>query len=450
MATKSRRSDSRRSSSVPPSREIALQVLGHCLDKGQPLQESLDAALRNRQPAPDPRDAGLATESVYGVCRFKGRLDFLLDHRLSRPGSIPPLVRRILLLAAYELLFLDRVPAYASVSWAVDAVKRVAPHLGKVANGVLRSLDRMRDEAFSLDFYLHTASDSSSGMAAWYGVPFWLYEHLASMNPDLAHAVLDERLSQPPLGIRFNPRVSGSEDLADAYRSVAGVVASTISGVAFASDQSPDPVELAAYMDDGRLSRQSLASQDALLRLDPASWVGPILDCCSGRGGKTQLYLERWDESIWASDIHSARLRGLAEECRRLHLKRPLMFRADARRLPLVAEGEGRRPRTILIDAPCSGLGVMSRRPDIAWRLRPDDLSKLRKIQAEILEATGASLGSGSRLLYMTCTVDAFENERAVSGLTASDGRFVLENEYQTENPDVLKERFYAASIRIR
>lgn len=435
---------------MPPSRELALYVLEQCLDKGQPLQEALDSALSNRQPAIDPRDAGLATESVYGVCRFKGRLDFLLDYRLSRPGSIPPNVRRILLLAAYELLFLDRVPAYASVNWAVDAVKLIAPHLGKVANGVLRSLDRMRDEAFSLDFFRHTAGDSSTAQAAWYGVPLWLYDHLSGIDPDLACAVLDERLSQPPLGLRFNPRAPGMVALSDSLRHRDGVVDFTSSGVAFAPDRAPDATELAALMREGMLSRQSLASQDALLQLDPESWCGPILDCCAGRGGKTLLYLERWDQLMWASDVHPGRLRGLDSECRRLKLQRPQMFLADARRLPLALEGEGMPPKTILIDAPCSGLGVMSRRPDIAWRLKAEGLSNLREKQAEILAATGAALRHGSRLLYMTCTVDPFENERAVSSFVAGSGRFELENEYWTENPSVLKERFYAASIRVR
>ncbi len=434
---------------MPPSRELALFVLEQCLDKGQPLQEALDTAL-NRHPAIDPRDAGLATESVYGVCRFKGRLDFLLDHRLSRPGSIPTNVRRILLLAAYELFFLDRVPAYASVNWAVDAVKLIAPHLGKVANGVLRSLDRMREDAFSLDFFRHTAGESSKAMAAWYGVPLWLYNHLSGIDPDMACDVFDERLSQPPLGLRFNPRAHGFDVLADTLRHRDGVVDYTSSGVAFAPDHSPDATELATLMSEGKISRQSLASQDALLQLDPESWCGPILDCCAGRGGKTLLYLERWDQSIWASDVHFGRLRGLDTECRRLKLKRPHMFLADARRLPLATEGEGIHPETILIDAPCSGLGVMSRRPDIAWRLQPEGLSNLREKQAEILKATGAALRPGSRVLYMTCTVDPFENERAVYGFVAGGGRFELENEYWTTNPGVLKERFYVASIRVR
>lgn len=401
----------------------------------------------------DPRDVGLATESVYGVFRYLGRLNFLLQHRLARPDSIPQSVMRILLLATYELLFLERVPAYATVNWAVDAVKSESPKLAKVANGVLRGLDRMRDETGERGFYLDNAADRDAGMAAWFGVPQWLFTHVRKAIPDLAHAVFQERLSQPPLGLRVNPRSiarAGQGDASlDQLAAMDGIVGQCASGVAFAAGSGPDSSDLSEWISSGRLSRQSLASQEALLALQPATWSGPVLDCCAGRGGKTLLYLERWDEEIWASDFNARRLADISTECNRLRLKTPLIFRADARHLPIVSPHEtGRHPQTILIDAPCSGLGVMSRRPDLAWRLKPHDLDNLRKMQAEILDATAALLSRGSRLLYLTCTIDPLENERAISGFLERNGRFEQVGGFRTDNSDVLKERFYAASLR--
>ncbi|QJT10038.1 transcription antitermination factor NusB [Oceanidesulfovibrio marinus] len=452
MGSNPRRSSKPRARAVPPARRLALEVLRSSLQHHLPLQEALDSAIARHGASLDPRDVGLATESVYGVFRYLGRLNFLLHHRLARPGSIPQGVMRILLLATYELLFLERVPAYATVNWAVDAVKAESPKLAKVANGVLRGLDRMRDEIAERDFYLDAATDRDAGMAAWYGVPQWLFTHVRKAVPELAHTVFQERLSQPPLGLRANPRsVSAGQGGAslDQLISMDGVVAHCASGVAFAAGSGPEASELGEWIREGRVSRQSLASQEALLALKPETWTGPILDCCAGRGGKTLLYMERWDEEIWASDFNARRLSGIPVECARLNLKVPPIFRADARHVPLVSRNEtGRHPQTILIDAPCSGLGVMSRRPDLAWRLKPHDLANLRKMQAEILDATAALLSRGSKLLYLTCTIDPLENERTISGFLERNGRFEQLGEFRTANSDVLKERFYAASLR--
>ena len=114
-----------------------------CLDRGRDIQAALDRAL-TASPAAGPGDAALATELAYGYLRFRGRLDFLLDTLLAAPGHTSSAVRRILGLAAYEILFLQSVPAYASVDWAVGIIRRrLGRTMGNVANAVLRALVRL-------------------------------------------------------------------------------------------------------------------------------------------------------------------------------------------------------------------------------------------------------------------------------------------------------------------
>ena len=151
-----------------------------------------------------------------------------------------------------------------------------------------------------------------------------------------------------------------------------------------------------------------------LADLDSPSWREPIWDCCAGRGGKTTALLEQGHRGIWASDVSLRRLRGLRGELGRLRLPAVPVFRADATNPPL-----GEKPRTILIDAPCTGLGVLSRRPDAKWKRGPRDVVDLAAVQRRILEACAALLPSGGRLVYLTCTATRAENDDQAAWLEA-------------------------------
>ncbi len=141
---------------LPPARRLALAAVTDCLDRGRDLQAALDDALRSGAPEPagagraeaprvSAQDVALATQLAYGYLRRKGQLDYVFSVFLTAPDRLPSPVRLILGLAGFEILFLDRIPAYASVDWAVERVKAVSfPH-AKMANAVLRRLDRERN-----------------------------------------------------------------------------------------------------------------------------------------------------------------------------------------------------------------------------------------------------------------------------------------------------------------
>ncbi|MEG6551588.1 transcription antitermination factor NusB, partial [Desulfocurvibacter africanus] len=160
---------------IPPARRAALEAVSKSLNTSTDVQAALDTQITARRLA--PRDIGLATELTYGYLRLKGRLDALLDHFLRAPGKLPARVRLILGLAAYELSYLDRVPAYASVNWAVDAVKAdFGQGLSKMANGVLRSVERLGADALNPDFFRQGSRDETGFLSRYYSCPRWIVE----------------------------------------------------------------------------------------------------------------------------------------------------------------------------------------------------------------------------------------------------------------------------------
>lgn len=432
----------RRPSPLPKSRTAALAALRACLRGGQDLQPALDAAIR--QGGLDARDAGLATQLVYGTLRLKGRLDALLDRFLSDPGRIPAKLRDILEVAAYELLFLDKVPGYASVDWAVSATRTdCGQGLAGLANAVLRKVSQLGDAVHDPLFYREGARDEASFLSRWHSCPEWIVRMWrAQMPPEGVLAALEAQTAPPALGLRLNPFHASYAALKAELASRDGLLHAEGACLAFAPG-ALSAAELDPLLATGALTRQSAASQLAVLGLDPASWPGPIWDACAGRGGKSLLLAEQGLSPTLASDPSAARIGGLPGECRRLGLPAISAVRAAADAPPL-ASWSG----TILIDAPCSGLGVLSRRPDSKWKRTARDCKELVVLQRRILASCYEVLESGGALAYLTCTLNRDENENAVAHLrkTHPDAQLALEQRADPASP--LGECFYSALIR--
>lgn len=452
---------------VPPARRAALEALSACLDKGLEAQAALDLTLRRLLPGDDagPRgdghaaqDRGLATELLYGYLRLAGRLDFLLNHFLKDPAGLPESVRRILGLAAYELLFLERVPAYASVGWAVEAVRQAAgPGLAKMANAVLRNVDRLGADAHAEAFYRQEIRgrrvDETEFLSRFYACPRWIVElWQRAHGPQGCLTLLRAQVAAPALGLRCNRVKAEALELRDYLAGLPGCIVKREATVAFAAAQPPD-INLPGVLARGLLSRQSAAAQLALLGLEPDRWPTPVWDACAGRGGKTLALLERGCGPLWASDVNLPRLRQIRQEARRLGLPLPPVFLASAERPPFSRRLGDPGPATVLLDAPCSGLGVLSRRPDTKWKRRPEDLSVFAGLQRDMLQRAARDLPSGGMLAYVTCTVNPAENEAQVEQLARASGlrvRTMLPVEPQGPQGDRglrLGEFFFAASL---
>jgi len=441
-----------RTAGPPPARRLALAVLARVLPEptgedriaGQDVQAALDTALA--VPDLDPRDRGLATELVYGYLRLCGRIDFLLSRFLSKPNAVPFKARRILGLAAYEILFCSRVPVYASVDWAVSAVRRVSGKgLSGMANAVLRRIAAATGTFDDPNFYCPDNCDEAVYLSRYYSCPEWIVaQWLRDFGPTDTRIFLEGQIEAAPLGLRINRSKPEARALFDALSKLPGLRLAEFPTLAVpaGTDLAPAGVHLGEALASGLLSRQSAAAQQILYRLGLADWPEPIFDACAGRGGKTLLLAEA-GKAVYAGDMHASKLSGLRGETTRLGLPPIAAFRASATRMAFKTP-----PATILLDAPCSGLGVLSRRPDAKWRRRPEDLAGLTRLQGAMLEAAYANLAPGGRLVYVTCTLNPAENEKAVDRLGSRHRGLVLENEAPVAPDPVLGEVFYGAVLR--
>lgn len=420
--------------SLPVARAAALRALYLSLWRAQDVQAALDGVLRELRP--DPRDAALATELTYGYLRLRGRVECVLSRFLDRPGDLPEKLRLGLGLAAYELIHLDKVPAYASVSWAVDWAK--GEEKGRFAglfNAVLRRVATVAQDAREPDFYRADADDIEF-LCRWHSCPEWIVRlWLAAYGRERALAYLQAQAAAPALGLLVAPGHKG-RDLCRVLAADSERLAS--SGRAFAFPANT-PLDLDA--EALRLvSRQSFAAREALSVLAPGSWPDPVWDACAGRGNKTR-HLDEFGKIVWASDTHHGRLKALRRD-----LPEVPCFRARAD-LPAPL---ARQPGSILLDLPCSGLGVLSRRPDIKWKRTPKDLRNLIRLQSAILDASWESLRPGGTLAVITCTLNPDENELLVQAFLKRTPDAALLRTWTTPHDTPLGEFFYSARLEKR
>ena len=362
------------------ARGLAVRVLERVEKDRAYAAAALDAEL-DRHPQLDPRDRALVSELVYGVSRTRGVLERrLLEH--APRGVSDVLVRLHLLVAAYQLLLLDRVPAWAAVDEAIGEIKRARG--GRVAgfgNAVLRKI------AAGPRLELARAVRESA--------PAWLTQELERLlGADETDALFGAGL---PLGRTWGRTVGGHAEpswVATAERHPASPLARLLPG--------GDPEKLEGY-GDGAFVVQEPGAQLIALALD----VKPgecVLDACAGRGQKTTLLIEAAAPGgeVWAADAHPKKLAALAHECERLGLALPRTAAVDW------TLGAGDVPDgfdCVLVDAPCTGTGTLRRRPEIAGRLEPTDPARLAELQTAILLGAAARAKPGGRVIFAVCSV---------------------------------------------
>ncbi len=381
----------RRAPASDPPRQTAYDVLVAVRERDAYANLVLPGLLRDRRL--DGRDAGLATELAYGTLRAQGQLDVVLQACVDRPlARVDPPVLDLLRLGAYQLLR-TRVPAHAAVSATVDLARRVTT-AGPAAfvNAVLRKvaakdLDTWLAELAPADPLAATALDTSH--------PLWIARAFRdALGGDLdetrAALLADDARPSVHLVARRMPR--------DELAAMSGGEPGPWSARAVRLDEGA-PGELAPVR-DGRAGVQDEGSHRVALALAAAPLDGPDalwLDLCAGPGGKAALLAD-------LAQDRGARLLAFELQQHRARLVRSAGVRdvvtADARALP-VRDGSADR---VLLDAPCSGLGALRRRPESRWRRQPGDLAPLVELQRELLAAGVRALRPGGLLAYVTCS----------------------------------------------
>jgi 16S rRNA (cytosine967-C5)-methyltransferase len=406
----------------------AFNIVCQCLSDQTNLQEVLDLELQKISSA---RDKGLITEIVYGYLRFRGRIDYVLNLFLDKPHNLPPRLKILLGLAGYELFFLDRVPDYAAVSRAVDLSARLyGRKMSGLVNAVLRKAADV--DIFAENTFKKDNPDENLFWSRFYSCPLWIVKlWKKDYGRDLSLEYLKQTLSKPPLGIRQTRESQGL--IGDP-----GYILQRKGNSFLIKDNYP---EIDQYLHQGMVFRQSFAVSQAMHTLGMKTWEQPIWDMCAGSGGKTFLMLDQ-GISVYSSDINLKRLNNLKKTAEMIRCDLRL-FSASGQFPPLKSP-----PGTILIDAPCTGLGVLSRRPDIKWKRQPRDIHKLGLAQSGLLKGAASVSGDQCTIVYLTCTLNRDENERRINDFLYEHKNFTLEQTFQTDALENLKEFFFGAVLK--
>jgi len=402
------------------SRDLARAVLERVERDGAYANRALAVAL-DRAPTMSAEDRGLATELVYGVLRRQARLDRALA-ALATKGldALDPRVRIALRLAAYQILFLDRVPAYAAVDDGVEACKRVGGRgVAGFANALLRKLGRVGEPALP-----DPAVDPRGYLTTAVGMPPWMAALvLAELPPAEAIAFGDSIAAPAPVTLRANSaRVSREALVArlSAERPGATLTPSPLSPDALDAHRFDAPAATAAWR-EGLFAIQDAGAQ-LVAELCGAAPGERILDACAGNGGKTAhlLALAGGRARVDAVDVNAAKLSEAERTLGRLGMGGATFAAAD---LTLPLSDAGARYDRILLDAPCSGLGVLRRHPEALARRGSDDLAALAARQLRMLTALAPALKPGGLMVYAVCTFDRRECDDVVTAfLTAHPG----------------------------
>ncbi|RQP09972.1 MAG: rRNA small subunit methyltransferase B [Microbacteriaceae bacterium] len=420
-------------SRIQPARRVAVDVLAAVRESDAYANLLLPTRIRDARLAGP--DAGFATELVYGTLRMQGYYDRVIALAARRAASrIDGPVLDVLRLGAHQLLSLRTAP-HAVISESVELVRRArkASAAGFV-NGVLRTITRE-----SPDTWRERALEGLQGaerLAVEFSHPAWVVEALeAALAQEGAASDLPALLAAdndpPRVAFAALPGLADAASLADDDAYLPG----RLSPVALGSTGG-DPSQLVDVA-AGRVRVQDEGSQLAALALTRARPVAAgerWLDVCAGPGGKAALLAAEaalGGASLVANEVVPARA-GLVRNA-----LAPFVDRPDA---PVVVEGDGRRFADgaelfdrILLDAPCTGLGALRRRPEARWRKSTDDLAELVTLQAELIDAAVAALKPGGVLAYVTCSPHPEETRAQVAaalerhpGLRALDTPTVL------------------------
>lgn len=384
------------------ARALAAETVEQVL-RGRALDDALDA-LFARLPDELDSERALIQELCYGTVRWHFQLTPLIRELLAKPLKDKDRdLATLLAVGLYQLLYM-RVAPHAAVNETVAAAAELGKDWAKaLVNAVLRRALRELDALRA-----RVAADER----LTYALPDWLRARLKTAYPGDWQTIAAACNARPPMSLRVN-LARAARDACAARLATAGHQAHAIPDVdsALVLD-TPAPVDALPGFRDGELSVQDGAAQLAAFLLDVAPGQH-VLDACAAPGGKAAHLLERWpDLDLLAVDIDAGRLARVRENFARLGLAARLAT-GDAA-APAGWSG-GQKFDRILLDAPCSATGVIRRHPDIRLHREPRDIERLARTQAGMLDALWPLLAPGGKLLYVTCSILAEENDETVA-----------------------------------
>jgi 16S rRNA (cytosine967-C5)-methyltransferase len=423
---------------IAPARRAACDAL---LAHGASGTDLAAAVAAVRSGLTEPRDQTLLTELVSGTVRMRGAIDHQLALRCSRPlDALDAVVLTSLRLGAFQLMYLDRVPASAAVNDAVALTRRAGKtSAGGMVNAVLRALSRDRETLVWPD------APEPVALAVRHSHPEWLVERwLVRYGSERTRQWLAFNNEAPQLCLATN-RLHGTRDELAERLLAEGVATEPTRRARHGLVVVSGPALSTGAFREGRFVVQDEASQ-LISELGAITPGQRVLDLCAAPGGKTVALAARCAPGgrVVACDVRPRRVRLLRATLRRTGRTEVAVVQVAASGdLPFSAEAFD----AVVVDAPCSGLGTLRRDPDIRWGRRAEDLPRLAAAQRGLMHRAAVLVKPGGQLIYSTCSSEPEENEAVVAAFLAAAPAFRLVLEHRTLPPDDRLEAFYGAVI---
>jgi 16S rRNA (cytosine967-C5)-methyltransferase len=403
-------------------RQIAARILGQRNSGGEFTENLLERELLKAKLS--SLDRGLCQEIVYGVVRWQKTLDWLIAKKTNGREQKSQL-QNLLRLGLYQIFWLDKIPPHAAVNETVELAKQngFGPQAGFV-NAILRGYLREFDETKKL-----LAELKISNPAIGFSHPQWLVEKWQKrFGAEKTLRLLEWNNTPPKTFARVNTLKTDAGKLIEKWREenveYDFVRREQLEENLVFELKSHPPLNSLATFRDGWFYIQDPSTLLAPTELAPQPGE-TILDLCAAPGGKTTFIAQLMnnDGKIVACDISEERLKLIQENCQRLGISCVE---------PVLSSALDSRPSTfdkILVDAPCSNTGVMRRRVDLRWRISPEEISRLQKMQLDLLKLAATKLKSGGVLIYSTCSLEPEENSEVVKEFLREHKNFKLESE---------------------
>ncbi|UCD79838.1 MAG: 16S rRNA (cytosine(967)-C(5))-methyltransferase RsmB [Desulfobacterales bacterium] len=410
------------------ARKSALDML-NTLDRGQQTLDFLLEAVSADYSDVPRREQSLLRALVFGVLRWRGRLDYIISHfSRTRFDKINPLVLNVLRLALFQMIYLDRIPESAAVNTAVEFAKAFgAPWVVGYVNALLRKAAR-EYQCISLP---DAEKDPIAALAVEKSFPEWIIRKWINRYGPASTANLCDSINTiAPTTVRTNTLRVSPTRLAETLSGEAGQVRQTSyapDGITIVNPATAIP-ELSAFK-SGCFQVQDEAAQLVSLLLDPQPGE-TVLDACAGLGGKTGHIAQLMKNSgkVVALDVNEKKLQRLEAEMLRLGMSIVSTHCHDIEKGVPSAQTAGFD--RILLDAPCSGLGVMRRNPDIKWRTSKRNLLKYNARQIRLLENISHLVKPSGILVYAVCSPEPEENEMVIKEFLKKKAEFVINKEF--------------------
>jgi len=376
-------------------------------------------------------DKALAQEIFFGIIRWRNRLDWFIRNLYQ--GDVdksPRFVRYILRSSLYQLTFMDKNPDYAIINEAVKLAKvKGGPYWARKVNAILRSFQRNEHQIDLPD----RTSNPVEYISVYHSYPVWLVDRwVRRYGIDETILLCQASNKNPELSLRVNRLKTSTTEIQDllSHFNVATTRSNYIENFILA-ERLPNLNQFKPFL-QGKFSIQDTSAGLACILLNPEP-NDKIIDLCAAPGGKTSFLAELMGDraSILAIDLNKSRLNRIKQNLDRLGLKSVQLIQADGTQFSC------QKVDKVIVDAPCSGFGVLAKRVDLRWKRTPQQIKELTILQFKLLTNAATMLKSGGVLIYCTCTIEPEENEQIVEKFLLKNEEFYIDSASKYVSQDV-------------